>query len=235
MRPLILGDGLLGSELIKQTGWNYISRKKDNIDFVIDFDQYLDKIYSTRCDVLVNCIANTDTYSKDREKHWKINYEYTSHLIDFCANEAIKLVHISTDYVYSNSSPFASEDDVPVHCNNWYGYTKLLSDAYVQLIMKDYLLIRTSFKPRPFPYKTVVSQIGNFDYVDVIATMIVDLINNNASGIYNVGSETKTLYSLSRQTRNDTLWDLDKKVDESFPLNITMNISKMKMINNIKG
>ena len=25
---LVLGDGLLGSELVKQTGWDYVSRKK---------------------------------------------------------------------------------------------------------------------------------------------------------------------------------------------------------------
>ena len=36
---LILGDGLLGSELHKQTGWDYISRKKDGIDFT-DIDSY---------------------------------------------------------------------------------------------------------------------------------------------------------------------------------------------------
>ena len=28
---LILGDGLLGSELVKQTDWDFISRKKDFI------------------------------------------------------------------------------------------------------------------------------------------------------------------------------------------------------------
>ena len=29
---LILGDGLLGSEIIKQSNWEYISRSKDNFD-----------------------------------------------------------------------------------------------------------------------------------------------------------------------------------------------------------
>ena len=33
MKVLILGDGLLGSEIRKQTNWDYISRKKDGIDF----------------------------------------------------------------------------------------------------------------------------------------------------------------------------------------------------------
>ena len=32
MRPLILGDGLLGSELIKQTKWDFLSRKSHNFD-----------------------------------------------------------------------------------------------------------------------------------------------------------------------------------------------------------
>ena len=30
----ILGDGLLGSELSKQTGWDVISRKKDKFNIV---------------------------------------------------------------------------------------------------------------------------------------------------------------------------------------------------------
>jgi hypothetical protein len=32
MKPVILGDGLLGAELYKQTGWNILSRKKDKIE-----------------------------------------------------------------------------------------------------------------------------------------------------------------------------------------------------------
>ena len=37
LKVLILGDGLLGSEIGKQTEWDYISRKKDGID-VLDFN-----------------------------------------------------------------------------------------------------------------------------------------------------------------------------------------------------
>ena len=32
MKIVVLGDGLLGSEIVKQTGWDYISRKKDGFD-----------------------------------------------------------------------------------------------------------------------------------------------------------------------------------------------------------
>ena len=30
---ILLGDGLLGTEIVKQTNWPYLSRKKNNIDF----------------------------------------------------------------------------------------------------------------------------------------------------------------------------------------------------------
>ena len=91
-------------------------------------------------DVIVNCVANTDTYSKKRGPHWDINYKGTSDLVDFCNKWNVKLVQISTDYVYAGGMPNKSEDDVPVHQDTWYSYTKLLSDAHVQLKSKDYLL-----------------------------------------------------------------------------------------------
>jgi dTDP-4-dehydrorhamnose reductase len=56
------------------------------------------------------------------------------------------LVHISTDYLYSGSVSNASESDVPVHCNNWYGYTKLLADGLVQLESNNYLICRCTHK-----------------------------------------------------------------------------------------
>ena len=32
MKVLILGDGLLGSELVKKTGWDCVSRKNNEFD-----------------------------------------------------------------------------------------------------------------------------------------------------------------------------------------------------------
>ena len=32
MKIVVLGDGLLGKEIINQTGWDYYSRKKDNLN-----------------------------------------------------------------------------------------------------------------------------------------------------------------------------------------------------------
>jgi len=217
---LVLGDGLLGRELINQTNWDYVSRSKDGFDV-----NHLDEFILSNYDIVINCIAHTDTYTEDREDHWNVNCKFVDKLIDYCNEHFIKLIHISTDYVYSNSIPFASENDVPVHCNNWYGYTKLLSDGLIQLRSEDYLLIRCSHKPSPFVYDSAwIDYVGNFDYVDTIATLIIDCINKDLSGVYNVGTDVKTMFDLANETN---------VVESSFtpshvPNNLSMDLTKLK-------
>ena len=221
MSKVILGDGLLGKYLQEKTGWDYISRKKDGIDFSnIDSYKKLLKNYGE----IINCIANTDTYSEDKKSHWDVNFKGVADLTDYCAIENKKLVHISTDYLYANSKEDASEDDVPVHCANWYGYTKLLSDGYVQLKGKKYLLIRTTQKKSPFTYDyAYINQKGNFDYIDKIGDMIIELINKNAIGLYNVGTEKKTMYDLALETKSDVK-PTEELFNKTMPTNTTMNI-----------
>jgi dTDP-4-dehydrorhamnose reductase len=139
-KVLVLGDGLLDQKLLNRlVGIMY--QEKDGFDIKdIESFHYLFRGY----DVILNAIANTDTYSRDL--HWDINYKFVHELILFCNKNDIKLVHISTDYLYSGSVSNASESDVPVHCNNWYGYTKLLADGLVQLESNNYLICRCTHK-----------------------------------------------------------------------------------------
>ena len=37
---LVLGDGLLGRELVKQTNWDYVSRGKDGFD-IDNIDEFI--------------------------------------------------------------------------------------------------------------------------------------------------------------------------------------------------
>lgn len=220
MNVLVLGDGLLGGEIINQTNWDYVSRRKDNFD-IHNFESFFDSSY----DVILNCIANTDTYSKTRDGHWETNCVFVDNLIDYCNKNNVKLVHISTDYIYTNTNEFASESDVPVHSNNWYGYTKLISDGLVQLRSNNYLIIRCSHKPNPFPYEGAwIDQIGNFDYVDVISNLIIKLIKKDSNGVFNVGTECKSIYDLAKLTK-------DIKGIESpdyVPKNVSMDLNKFK-------
>lgn len=235
MRIVVLGDGLLGSEIVKQTGWEYLSRKKDGFDITQHqkfnkyfVENYYGTIFTPKYNVVVNCIACTDTYSQDREKHWDVNYKAVIELTEYCAKHNIKLVHISSDYVYTNSIRNAAEDDVPIHGNNWYSYTKLLGDSYVQL-QPNNLIIRGTHKPTPFPYEGAwVDQIGNFDYVDTIASIYIKLIQKNTSGVYNVGTELKNMYTLAKTTKPEV--QVLQLESDRIPKDVSMNLKKLKKI-----
>jgi dTDP-4-dehydrorhamnose reductase len=222
---LVLGDGLLGSEIVKQTGWKYVSRGKDNFD-ISDIMTYG---VIPECSTIVNCIANTDTYSEDIKAHWYSNYLGVYNLIEYCNQSGVKLVQISTDYVYANNKKeFPTEQDVPVHSEHWYSYTKLLADALIQLLSNEYLICRCTHKPVPFPYDSAFEdRVGNFDYVDNVAKLIIKLINKEAGGLYNVGTEVKTIYEMAKLTNPNVK---PSKTPQGYPLKTTMNIDKLKKL-----
>ena len=139
-KKIILGYGLLGKELVKQTNWDYLSKTSNPLFNFNDISSYINLIKPYN--VVINCIANTDTYSQNKEEHWNVNYKSVSDLVDICNQNNQKLVHISTDYIYSGSNSNATIKDIPVHNKTWYGYTKLLGDAHVQLKSNNYLIIR---------------------------------------------------------------------------------------------
>lgn len=220
---LILGDGILGTEMQKQTGWNLISRKKDN--FIIQKDSSYTNL--PECTTIINCIAHTDTYSSEREDHWQTNYVGLHKLIEFCNSKGIKLVHIGTDFLYAgNKKESPTEDDVPVHAENWYAYTKLLGDGLVQLLSKKYLICRCSHKPHPFPFKKAyTNRISNVDYVDIIASLITELVLADVEGVYNVGTEKKSMYDLASRHYN-----VDPAIADGDIINTAMCVKKQNAI-----
>ena len=220
---LVLGDGLLGSEIVKQSGWDYISRKKDDVDL----NDILSIISSNDKTIIVNCIANTDTYSNNKKSHMTVNFKFVVDLVNICNQFNKKYVHISTDYVYTNSTSISYEYNVPVHNESWYGYSKILADGYVENFSENYLTLRVTHKPKPFPYeKAWDNQFGNFDYVDEQASRIISLILKNATNIYNVGTdEVRSMWSLARETKSGVKGDTAPR---EVPKNLIMSVTKMK-------
>jgi dTDP-4-dehydrorhamnose reductase len=225
---LVLGYGALGSEIVEQTGWDYISRKKDGFDFN-DSDSY--NRFIIGYDTIVNCIAHTDTYTKDKDPNWNCNYKSVYNLALHCNKIGAKLVHISTDFVYAgNSKQEPSEEDVPVHAENWYSYTKLLGDSVVEMLSNNYLICRCSHKPYPYPWPVAFTdRISNADYTPVIAALIVDLIDKNAFGIVNTGTERKSMYDLAKEQPGV----MPGLTPDGYPKDSSMSIEKQNKFLNI--
>lgn len=193
-KVVILGDGLLGSELEKITGWEVLSRKRTNLDI-----EDLSTVYSSleKYEVVVNCIAFTDTYSSDKDKHYNVNYRFPMNISDYCIKESKKLVHISTEFVYANNTRPPTEEEIPLPDTTWYAYSKLLADEYIKARNNKALICRLLHKPNPFPYSEVWNVRTTGDSVDKIAMLVKKLIEKNATGIFNVGTGDKSLTFLS--------------------------------------
>jgi len=216
---LILGDGILGSELQLQTGWDLVSRKLTGLN-IKDTDQ-LRKVLEGY-DTVINCIANTDTYSDNAKDMCEVNYYFPYHLALICNELKIKLVHISTEYVYANNKTLPNEDSLPIPANNWYSYYKLKADDIVALISNSYLICRLLHKSKDFNPPEVWSICTSGDKVDKIAELVIRLVRNGAYGLYNVGTGSKWLSSIVKN-KNCTV----VQPPEGIPIDTRMDLTKM--------
>ena len=219
---VVLGDGLLATELIGQTGWNYISRKNDGLNF--NNLSSLINLIPEECTTIINCIAYTDTYSDDKAKMLRTNYHSVANLVDYCNAREIKLIHYSTDYVYAGSVPNASEEDIPIPDRTWYAYSKLLADEYIIRHSNNYLIVRGSHRINPFPYENAwQDQIGNFDDTDVLVEQWISLIVNNQTGVWNIGTPAKSVYEYASREKEVN----PMPAPSHFPKDTTMNLTKL--------
>ena len=224
MKPLILGNGLLGSEIRKQTGWRCLDHSEFDI-MTFPYKPGKSVKMEIKEDVIINCVGYTKTYDNNKPENYALNYIAVLGLVGYCKDENKKLVHISTDYLYAGSVENATEKDLPVPVATWYGYYKMLADAHISQWSGHYLICRGTHKPYPFPFDVGwTNQVGNFDYVNVIAKLIIKLIEKGATGLYNVGTERKTMYELASRTRGVRMAECPVPI---VPKNVTMNLDKL--------
>jgi dTDP-4-dehydrorhamnose reductase len=175
------GSGLLGKELQKYiTCITPSSKELDVTTRPIKPDE--------RVKAIIHCAAYTDVANAEKEKLkcFKVNAEGTYNLLE--AYPYVYFVYISSEYVRN-----------PV---NFYSYTKLWGEQIVKRYSNDYLIIRTLFKPKPFPYDfAFFDQHTTGDYVDVIAPMIVKEIMKRTQGTIDIGTGRKTMFELARRTK----------------------------------
>lgn len=98
-------------------------------------------------DYCINCAAytNVEQAEKTPKIAFKVNADGVKNLALSCKEKNIILVHISTDYVFDGEKeePYTIEDITnPI---NEYGKSKLQGEKYIQEILNNYYIIRTSW------------------------------------------------------------------------------------------
>lgn len=214
------GSGTLGTELIKIDSEiiHPISLYVNICDFNVLF-RYINEI---KPDVIINAAAEIDNVKIEKFPSNAIltNIVGAANLAIICRETNIRLVYISTDYVYSGSGALHVEGE-GINPKNLYAWTKLGGECSAECVV-NHLIIRTSFGRPKFPYDSAyINLYTSKDYVDIIAPMIYKAALSRVVGVLNVGTERKTMYDYAI-IRN-------KNVNKGFnfkPQDFSLNLNK---------
>jgi len=227
------GEGRLGSELRSLLG-GVIAPLEAEMDITRP-EHISAKLAEHRPTVLVHAAAYTDVAKaeNDRSACWAVNVEGTANIVRAAIDGGIFLVHISTDYVFDGRTGNYKEDDPLGPVLNYYSLTKLVAETLVRMVDK-HLVIRTSFRPRQWPYPTAFTDVHTSqDYVDVIAPDIALAIRHCREIPYNslhVATERKSIYELAKRRKADVVPASKQKAKVQFPDDISLDTSRWQQL-----
>lgn len=151
MKILITGaNGQLGQEFRaladQYQSVQFYFFSKDDLD-IADEEAVALSIDSIKPDMCINCAAYTavDKAEEDSEAAFRINAEGAKNLALICKQKNVRLIHISTDYVFDGNGqkPYVESDvTAPVGV---YGASKLAGEKWVQQYAPEAVIIRTSW------------------------------------------------------------------------------------------
>lgn len=229
------GSGTLGTELQKHL--ECFIPYRGNFDITWPAQENIDELSSIdnrivrETEAFIHCAAYTDVPGSEVNRLIAVetNIIGTKNIVELAKSYGKRVVYISTDYVYSGDTGNFNESDSP-NPFNFYGFTKLAGEAYLDC-EKD-LIIRTSFKKNDL-WNTVLDKAfvdiyTSADYVDIIAKEISIAIKNNFVGIFNIGTERKTVYDLARQRNPNVGMVSRNEICCRMPEDISMNLEKFK-------
>lgn len=166
----------------------------------------------------------------DPTKAIEANIIGTANVVIACMKASVRLVYISTDYVFRGDRGNYTEED-EVYPQNKYAWSKLGGECAVRQYDQS-LIIRTSFVADIFPYeKAFVDQYTSRDAVSVIAPIILSLAKRqDLHGVLHVGTARKTVFSLAERLRPDVKELRRNEVSFTVPADTSLNLDKLKAL-----
>ncbi len=182
----------------KHTEIQFYFLEKDKLD-IINYKSVLDFVYVNKIMVIINCAAYTDVDKAEDEpsKAEKINVFGVKNLINISETLNLRLIHISTDYVFDGFSSKELKEGDKTNPLGIYGRTKLNAEKLILKSKGESIFIRTSWLFSPFGnnfVKTILKlshskenisvvndQWGKPTYGIELAEIIIKLIQSSKS------------------------------------------------------
>jgi len=223
------GSGLLGTAM-QIIDPNIIAPSHSEMD-VTDIESIKSALDKHRPDVFLHAAAFTSPPRCDEEPMCAIEHNIigTANAVMAAVEANVRLVYISTDYVFKGDKGNYSEGD-EVLPQNIYAWSKLGGECSVRAYDNS-LIIRTSFYPNEFPYDAAfVDQHTSRDTVDTIAKLIYQLLHINiVEPVIHVGTDRKTVKELALAMGKSDVKDLHRNdVNFATPADTSFDLTKLK-------
>jgi len=198
------GSGLLGSEIKKLFVEDLFptSAEFNVIDYtgmenyVINYmGSFVPPLHKDAIAGIVHMAAFTSPpkVEKDPVRGIDVNIIGTANIARLCYKYNLKMIYISTDYVFNGEKGDYKEYD-PMFPVNKYAWSKLGGECAVRLL-DTYIIIRLSFGEKEFPYPgAFVDQYTSKLRIDVAAERIKKVIDSPFLGTIHIGSERQSVY-----------------------------------------
>ncbi len=222
MKILITGaKGQLGTELCRQLreGGSSLGpvpeRLKNAIVIPTDVDELditnreetLSFVRRHQPDTIISCAAftNVDGCESNTDAAFRVNALGASNLAQAAERINARLIHVSTDYVFSGEGDTPLDESAPIAPASAYGRTKALGEAYVRDFCHRYFIVRTAWlygyngknfvktmvnAGKKFGRLTVVNdQMGNPTNAEDLAHHLLKLAVSHEYGVYHCTGE----------------------------------------------
>ncbi|MCK1982849.1 MULTISPECIES: dTDP-4-dehydrorhamnose reductase family protein [Peribacillus] len=214
MKVLVLGGQGMAGHVIKEYFTQdpkyqvtYTSRDPNDkkglyldVTDVTSLEEIMDKV---KPDITINCIGILNEHASDNTKlAFQVNSVFPHQLVKLTERNNGKLIHISTDCVFSGLKGDYTEDDVP-DSSTIYGQSKHLGE----IISDKHLTIRTSiigpelkengiglflwFMKQKGEIKGYEKVLWNGVTTLELAKALDTMIQKNITGLYHLGSDEK--------------------------------------------
>ncbi|KAF0226230.1 MAG: dTDP-4-dehydrorhamnose reductase [Erysipelotrichaceae bacterium] len=210
MKILVTGvKGQLGYDVVNELtlrGIETVGVDVDEMD-ITDAQAVRSVITESKVDAVIHCAAYTavDKAEDMPEVCKKVNVDGTKNIAQVCSDHGLKMVYISTDYVFDGLGTEAFEIDSPKNPNNIYGQSKSDGEDEVIKLVANHFIVRISWafgingnnfintmiklgKERG-EVKVVNDQIGSPTYTFDLARLLADMIVSDKYGIYHATNE----------------------------------------------
>jgi len=210
MKVLVTGvKGQLGYDVVNELearGHEAVGVDIQEMD--ITDAQSVDKVISAAApDAVIHCAAYTavDAAEDNVELCRKVNAEGPQNIANVCKKLDIKMIYISTDYVFGGQGEKPWEPDEERDPQSVYGQTKYEGELAVQNTLDKYFIVRIAWvfgingknfvktmlnlgKTRD-KLTVVCDQFGSPTYTYDLAKLLVDMVQTDKYGVYHATNE----------------------------------------------